>query len=167
MKRINLLVAVAALFALPSLGSAQASQNVTATITIDETLAITLNSGTVSFPNPTSVDFDAGYRAASTSTTITHRGNVNYHLQVSTASATMGATTKASSDLEWQATSVAYGGPTPWTPLSTTATNVVPNVTAGSYSTDTTVNYRMRLSYATDAPGTYSVTFTYTLIAAP
>jgi hypothetical protein len=126
---------------------AQTSQNATATITIVETLYVSVTNTTVTFNTPTSAQFLAGNIGASSGASVLdHGGNVTHTVQLQSSSANMVATIdpvnniKPASDL--QRTSIAKG----------------------NYPAAATVTYRMLLNFA-NAPDTYTLNFTYTVVA--
>ena len=143
--------------------AAQTSADVTATITIPQVLFISVDNTSVTFNQPTAADFNAGSIAANNATVVTHRGNIVHDVDIQTAATNMTAASgdpthvKPATDLQWST-----DGST-WTGVSTTAAKVVDDAPRGSGNV--TVQYRMLLDYATDAPDTYSLTFTYTVIA--
>ena len=168
MKRLTsalLTVGALSVMAMPALG--QTTANASSSITIGTVLYISAANPTVAFAGPAGTDFDAGYIASTTTTTITHRSNVRHSVSVAASSATMtpsgGAAgadaaraTKPASDLRWSSDGTTYNG------LTTSAAAVRSAVARGTYS-DLNVQYRMGLSYADDTPGTYGLNFTYTI----
>jgi hypothetical protein len=145
---------------------AQTSQNATATITIVETLYVSVTNTTVTFNTPTSAQFLAGNIGASSGASVLdHGGNVTHTVQLQSSSANMVATIdpvnniKPASDLQWSS-----NGGTSWNSLSTTAANLRTSIAKGNYPAAATVTYRMLLNFA-NAPDTYTLNFTYTVVA--
>ena len=150
-------------------GQAQTTVNGSSSITIGTVLYISAANTSVAFAAPTGTNFDAGYLNSTTTTAITHRGNVRHSITVAAGAATMTAsgggsgpdaarTTKPASDLRWSTDGSTYAG------LSTSAAAVRSAVARGAYS-DLNVQYQMALSYADDTPGTYALNFVYTVAA--
>lgn len=170
MRRILSLAALLGLFGA-SQALAQTTANGTASITIEETLSITGTNVDPTFAVPTSSDFSAGFVASSTTASLATSGNVAHNVQIrestgtATAMSATGAgarTDKPIGDFRWCTSSCTNGGA--FTQLSTTSTDILAaNLAAGDHTT--TVNYRMQVSSASDTPGTYSVGFTYTVVA--
>lgn len=160
-------LALAILAALSAQGvSAQnpavSSRTGTAQITIPTLLHIDVSNLAVSFGSPTFDDFDAGLIAATSgASVIDTRGNVVHDVTiVADAAAFTGPYTKPASDLQWS-----IDGGTSWTSLSTTATDVATAVARGTNASVATVDYQLLLDAALDVPGTYSLDFTYTVVA--
>lgn len=170
-------VALAAGLALCASGAgAQTQVNASASITVGTVLSLDVTNPTVTFSAPTVTNFDNGYVGNSSSNSvITHKGNVAHAVKVWTTASNMTASGGAGSgddvaraakpvgDLRWSTDG------TNFTNLTTSATaagggTVVSAARGGSHPTQE-VRYRMALSYADDTPGTYSLNFTYTIIA--
>lgn len=160
MRKLTMLLAGAlALFGATSLSA----QNATATVTIPTVLAINLTGNSFDF-NPTQTEFDAGVMGATGTSTLSTRGNVPHDIDITAGTNTFGYSgtytdpAKAASDLEW---STGSG----WTGLSTTAAPVVQGLSRGVNANAATVSYQLLLSYDNDVPGTYTLNFTYTVVA--
>lgn len=172
MKKHIMSVVVAAALVLAGAATAQAqntSASATAEITIPTVLFIDVTSdGLVSFDQPDATDFNNGFIPTSDQTTIDTKGNVVHDLTVVANSSEFtdsggNATSKPASDLLWSAsgdvTDASQGNPMP-----TSATDVATGLAKGDPSA-IAVDYGLLLDYATDAPATYSLSFTYTVVA--
>ena len=164
------------LVAMLALGSAAAAeaQNVTASITIPEVLSINVSNATVSFPAAQAGDYDASGLALiaagpANSSVIGTRGNVVHDIEVLATTSQFGFTAsqgdpdpgKPVADLEWSSDAGAT-----WTGLSSTvAGDIRSGIGRGVAASAATVQYRLRSSLASDVPGTYSVTFVYSVVA--
>lgn len=145
--------------------SAQSSVNGTSTITIQQVLYLAVSNTAVAFPVPTAANFNTGNVAASSAASVvSHAGNVTHSVKITAGAANMTATdvanVKPASDLEWSMDSG-----TNWTGVSTTAQSVRTSIAKGQHNSAATVQYRMQLDYSTDAPDTYTLPFTYTVVA--
>jgi len=164
---------------LPSAARAQAlscttamSLTVPASCYVDLTLQmstepvflLTLHGATINF-EPVGVGvLDAGAGAATAPTVATVAANAPWQVQVSAASAMWSGSgagaraDKPASDLLWSHTAV-----TGFTPLSVAPATVASGGPTGA--TDVPLYYHARVGWATDPPGTYTLTVTYTLTA--
>jgi hypothetical protein len=169
----NLALAAAAFLALGATDAyAQVSASASASATVTTSLALNVTNTTFSFGSLTSTDFDLGYKAAPTTSVISHRGNVRHTVSVAANAATFTGSNgtsatdavranKPASDLLWSRDAFATAG----TALSTTAAPVVTRSARGRYDNAVTVGYRFLLSYAQDTPGDYALALTYTIAA--
>jgi hypothetical protein len=163
MRKLTILVLGA--FALFGATNLSAQANATATVTIPTVLSVSLTGNSFNFA-PTQSEFDAGVMNASGSSTLSTKGNVQHAIEIAadnatfTYSGTQTDPSKPASDLEWSS-----DGGTNWTGLTTTAAQVGSNLARGAHASAATVDYHVLLSYANDVPGTYSLGFTYTVIA--
>lgn len=147
---------------MPEPATAQSQANATASIDIPQVLYVEVTNTSVTFPQPTASDFNTGHVSADVSSDITHRGNVAHDVTISADASnfTGGSGSKPASDLEWSA-----DGGSSWNSLSTTAANVVTGASAGQHNSAETVDYRMLLDYSTDAPDSYTLDLTYSVVA--
>ena len=169
MRKLALLTMAGALFGASG-AAAQSSVNASASITIPTVLEINVTNTTVGFPTPVLADFTTGSILSNTgSSSVSTRSNVVHDVEVVTAGGVTTMTyagtqtpapTKAASDLEWSTD----GGST-WTGLSDTPADVLTALARGAHSNAASVDYRMLLDLATDAPGTYSLAFVYSVVA--
>lgn len=164
--RRTLAVLAAGLMVLLAVRGAEAQADVasgSASITIGQVLAIDVTNTTVSFDNPDATDFDSGSMdATSGSSQIDTRGNVEHAVEI-TADADFfsgGGGSKPASDLRWSTDG--FGSQD--VGLSTTAARVVEGLSRGNNTGATSVDYRILLDYTTDAPDTYTLGFTYTVV---
>lgn len=164
MKKLTIAVLAMLAFGATDLtAQATAGQSATATVTIPSVLAINVTNTSIAF-NPTAANFAAGFVAGENASGIQTRGNVSHDLtiQADAASFTYSgsespAPTKAASDLLWSLDGSNF------TPISTSEQNL------GSFgrgvNSAATVYYRVALDYLADAPGAYTLGFTYTITA--
>lgn len=168
MRRAIGCLAVAAALAV-SLGAgdarAQTTANATATIQIPQVLYISVDETAITFNSPAvdATDFEAGFKAADQVSTVTHKGNIVHDVEIKADATDFTATNdpvnniKPASDFQYST-----DGGTNFTSISTTAADVVTAAASGSNTQQ--VNYQVLLSYA-DAPDTYTLGFTYTIVA--
>ncbi len=154
-----LVIAAAVLLSAPAQAAAQQQQTVTASITIPQLLYIDISSPTISFAVPTEADFNTGSIAALELTTVMYRGNVPHSVVLTAESPTFngGSNTKVAEDLLWS-----IDGST-WTGLSTSAAKLVAGAPQGQ--DQKVVSYALKLDYAKDQPATYTIAFTYSIVA--
>ncbi|MFW6331392.1 MAG: hypothetical protein ACOC3J_06670 [Gemmatimonadota bacterium] len=162
--RKTILAVVAAMVVSAGALSAQeavASRGGTATITIPTLLHIDVTNLSVEFDAPSFTDFTAEMiEANSEASVIDTRGNVVHDVTIEADAENMaGPWSKPASHLEWSTDG------SNWTGLSTSAADVVTGVARGSNATVASVLYRMVLDEEEDVPGTYTLDFTYTVIA--
>ena len=162
----NLAMMLVTVATLSASGVSAQTAAASASITIPQLLSIGVTNTTVTFAQPAFTDYDAGeITATSAASVITTRGNVVHDVTVAANAAAFtwaGTGTdpvKGAGDLQWS-----KDGST-WNPLSTTATDVLTALGRGSNAAAATVNYKMLLNEANDIPGTYSLNFTYTVVA--
>ncbi len=160
-KRVTTFLAALVLFGAGA-AAAQTTATATSSITIGQVLYIGLATGNPTFSSPTAADFNAGEITSSTSATVTHAGNVTHTVTIKADAANMTASVdpvndiKPASDLQWDAGSG-------WGSVSTSGADVVTSAPKGVGTA--TVNYKMLLDYSTDAPDTYTLGITYTVVA--
>lgn len=149
--------------------AAQTTANGTATITIGQVLYINVTNTAVTFPNPTGADYaatPAAVTATSGQSVIDHAGNITHDVEIASSADFFDAINvandgmKPSTHLEWSS-----DGGTSWTGVSTAPVDVVTAAAAGLYTGAATIDYRMLLDHTTDAPDTYTLDFTYTVVA--
>jgi hypothetical protein len=161
-------IALTLIAALSLFGASEAVAQVqtvqgNASILIPTLLHIEVSNVTVAFPTPDLAAWTAGEVDMSSGTSVVStRANVAHDVTIHADAATMtGPTAKAASDLQWGTAGTAGS----FTGLATTATNVVSGLARGTHATAAQVWYRMLIDEASDAPGTYSLAFTYTIVA--
>ena len=144
---------------------AQTTVNATATIQIPQVLYISVNETAITFNSPPVdvTDFEAGFKAADQVSTITHKGNIVHDVEIAANATDFTATNdpvnniKSAADFQYST-----DGGTNFTSISTSAADVVTAAPKGAGSQQ--VNYQILLAYA-DAPDTYTLGFTYTVVA--
>lgn len=130
------------------------------TISVPPVLYVGTSTGVVTF-TPTASHFDAGQIVTGSPVTVTHAGNLAHRVSVAASASTWSNSSKPADHLQWSRNS----GST-WTAFGTTAVNFHTSTSAASGRYDVAVLYRVQpLSYASDPPGTYSLSFTYTVVA--
>jgi hypothetical protein len=162
MKKVALTLVAALMLFGASEASAQTVQ-ANATLEIAQVLYIGGTGLDVTFPVPTATDFHAGSIAGNATTVIETRGNVFHDVNVRADAALMtgGSNVKAASDLQWSAT----GAEGSFLGLETTAANVVAGLPRGVHASAAEIWYRMALDIGADVVGTYTLAFTYTVVA--
>jgi len=146
--------------------AASATANVTG-YTNPALLRLTTSATTLTLV-PTIAAFDSS-RTPWVSTTLTIQANRTWKVSVSTSATQWTATgtfawqNKPIGDLQWRV-SAPYTS-TAWTSLTGTATQVAPQTGSGSAggSNAVTLDWSARLSWTSDAPGSYSIPVTLTL----
>ena len=126
---------------------------------------LTLAGGTVTFPAPTATDFINGYVYSTSGVTYTvnaTNGTASHTttIFIRATSANLG-NGKAMADLEWRRSDLAA-----WNAISATDTQVEQKIVVLNVLNDpwsNTVFFRMKLSWTTDAPATYSANYQITL----
>ncbi len=162
--RALLTIAVVAIVTYAPRARAQTTVNATATITIPQVLFISVDETNITFPQPGSTEFDAGLIGANEASTVTHKGNIVHDVELKADAANFTAlddpvnNIKAAADFQWS-----NDGGTNFTSISTTAADVVTAAPKGIGNQ--TVNYRILLDYLTDAEDTYTLGFTFTIVA--
>lgn len=126
---------------------------------------LTLAGGAVTFPAPTATDFINGYVYSTSGVTYTvnaTNGTASHTttILIRATSANLG-NGKAMADLEWRRSDLAA-----WNAISATDTQVEQKIVVLNVLNDpwsNTVFFRMKLSWTTDAPATYSANYQITL----
>ena len=126
---------------------------------------LTLGGGTVTFPAPTATDYINGYVYSTTGVTYTvdaTGGNQSHTTTISirATSANLGGG-KLLSELEWRRSDLAA-----WNTVTTTDAQVEQKIMIRTVLNDpwsNTIFFRMKLSWTTDAPATYSAGYQITL----
>lgn len=159
---VTLFVALAVMGATEARAQ-EATAPASASITIPTVISIEVTNAAVAFPSPTIEDFEEGEIAMSSpASVIRTRSNLAHGVTIEADDPEMsGPGEKPASHLLW-GTDGAAGS---FTPLSMSAADVVTGLARGVHNSAAEVWYRMVLDAATDAPGTYSLAFTYTAIA--
>ncbi|HSH46192.1 MAG TPA: hypothetical protein VK966_10065 [Longimicrobiales bacterium] len=118
-------------------------------------LRVTLAPTAVAFPTPAMADFDAGWiEHPGITVTITSRpGHADWELRLHAPDPGLGVYGKPLSDLQWRV----QGGA--WQPLS----QLDALVAQGVGDTDLVLEFRMRLDWETDIPGSYGTGLTFSL----
>jgi hypothetical protein len=126
--------------------------------------SLTLTGGTITFPTPTAADYINGY-VNSTSGVLftinsTNGATRTTTVSIRTTSANLGGS-KSIADLQWRRSDLAT-----WNSISLTDAQVEQRVVVNKGLNDpwsNTIFFRMNLNWATDAPATYSGSYTITL----
>lgn len=146
--------AVAIAIAMPLLASPLSAQKTT----------LTLTGGTITFPAPTAADYINGYVNSTTGVLYTINSvsgpNRTTTISIRTTSANLGGT-KSIADLMWRRSDLAT-----WTSISLTDAQVEQKPVVNKGLNDpwsNTIFFRMNLNWASDAPATYSGSYTITL----
>ncbi len=143
---------------------AQSTVNATATIQIPQVLYISVDETAITFNSPAvdATDFEAGFKAADQTSTVTHKGNIVHDVEIEAGATDFTAATDPVNNIK-PAADFQYStdGGSNFTSISTTATDVVTAAPKGGATQQ--VNYQILLSYA-DAPDTYTLGFTYTIV---
>lgn len=144
---------------------AQSTVNATATIQIPQVLFISVDETAITFNSPAvdATDFEAGFKAADQVSTVTHKGNIVHDVEIKADATDFTATNDPVNNIK-PAADFQYStdGGTNFSSISTTAADVVTAAPKGDNTQQ--VNYQILLSYA-DAPDTYTLGFTYTIVA--
>lgn len=137
--------------------SCPVATTVTATVPIVAT--VTLNAINTSFNPIALADFNTGYKFA-TGPSAEVKANAAWTLSVSSNASTFDAApwSKPAADLTWATT-----GNTPATAMSTSAATLMSGVATNGDSEG--IDYRWKLTFADDVPGSYSMTVNFTLTA--
>ena len=165
-RKLRTAAALAAL-ALGALGALSAGAGIARAQNTD----LTVTGAPLSFPAPTAADFNAGYLLYPSPVTIqvnavTGSARIDRVATVSVraTSATMG-NGKSVADLEWS-----YGSPVgPWQAMSTLAATVDSKAMQKNRVNDPwsgQIYFRLRLSWATDTPATYTAGLEFLLSVA-
>ena len=126
--------------------------------------ALALTGGTITFPAPTAADYINGYVNSTTGVLYTinsvNGANRTTTISIRTTSANLGGT-KSIADLMWRRSDLAT-----WTSISLTDAQVEQKPVVNKGLNDpwsNTLFFRMNLNWATDAPATYTGSYTITL----
>lgn len=167
MRKLTMALAVvAAMYGVQGASAQNTEVNAGASITIPQLLSIDVSNTAVTFAQPALADWNAGYIGNSSAASVVDtRGNVTHRVTISADAATMGYAgdeddpLKPAGDLQWSNSGGSFAG------LTTGGANVVSGLSRGSNTAAAEVSYRMLLSDAADVPGTYSLAFTFTVVA--
>jgi hypothetical protein len=142
-----------------------ASATATATINIPTVLGIDVSDTNIAFDDPTVTDFEAGFIASTDQSVIDTKGNVAHDLTVEADASNFsgGSGSKPASDLVWS-TGGAITVPGDGTGLSTSPATITSGLGRGVNASAATVDYGILLDFGTDAPDSYTLSFTYTLV---
>lgn len=162
-------LAVALLLVVAGVATAEAqSTTATAEINIPTVLFMDVSGTTVNFTDPTASDFENGVIPADNSTTIDTKGNVAHDVtvQAEADNFTGGSGNKPATDLVWS-TSGAVSAPGDGSSVPQSSGSPVDVATGLSQGNPSaiTVDYGVLLDYGTDEPATYTLDFTYTVVA--
>jgi hypothetical protein len=169
MKKLAVTLALTAAFLLGSASSAhgQDTEVINASVTIPTMLVLSVSSNTLAFGTATEADLDAGTMAGPAAMDLAYKGNVPMDLDVAAYTDFCDAVdaandnTKPSTDLSFTAS----GGSSASGTLDTTGDNLFSGLARGSYASGTTsVTYDVVTAW-TEAPDTYTLSFTFTLSA--
>jgi hypothetical protein len=133
---------------------------VTTSATVNTVMQLTLSSNTTDLGTPTVADFNAGFKdAVGPSATVS--SNIPWTVTVAATNPFSGpmGTAKPASDVSFSATA-AYDA-SQGKALGSTGTPLFSGKAGQNFSSP--VAYRTKWSYASDAPGAYSITVTFTL----
>jgi len=126
--------------------------------------SLTLSGGTITFPAPTATDYINGFVNSTTGVTFSVNAinglSRTTTISIRTTSANLGGG-KAIADLQWRRSDLAI-----WNSISLTDAQVEQMIVVNKGLNDpwaNTIFFRMNLNWATDAPGTYSGSYTITL----
>ena len=120
---------------------------------------LTVDTSVVSFSSPSATDFDAGYVEKLSANTLTVESDVDWKLAISGSVTTWSCsgiecwTSKPRADIEWRESLGSYAALTGTAATVTTGTDTTPG------TEDVVVDYRVKLDWTTDAPGTYDYDF--------
>jgi hypothetical protein len=126
--------------------------------------SLTLTGGTITFPTPTATDYINGYVNSTTGVLFTinatNGGSRTTTISIRTTSPNLGGA-KVIGDLQWRRSDLAT-----WSSISLTDAQVEQRIAVSKGLNDpwsNTIFFRMILNWATDAPATYSGSYTITL----
>ena len=157
MKKVIFLTLVLCLgLAMGAFAEPAAPTNVTVGVAVVDTQELVNNNTLVTLPTPTAANYNAGYTDIATGQ-LTVRSNVPWRLDVRTENwSSPTGVNKALVDFQWkrQIHSVFQS--------SSSNNQLVVNSTPTA-GTNININYRMKLDWANDAPGDYSLVQLYTL----
>lgn len=162
-------LAVALLLVVAGVATAEAqSTTATAEINIPTVLFMDVSGTTVSFDDPAAADFENGVIPANNSTTIDTKGNVAHDVTVQAEADNFsgGSGNKPAGDLIFS-TGGGISAPGDGTSVPESSGSPVDVATALSRGNPgaVTVDYGILLDYTTDEPDTYTLDFTYTVVA--
>lgn len=131
----------------------------TVTATVPIVATVTLNTISTSFNPIALADFNTGYKFATGPTAVV-KANAAWTLSVSSNASTFDVApwSKPAGDLTWANT-----GNTPTTAMSTTAATLMSGVATNGDNGG--IDFRWKLTFADDIPGSYSMTVNFTLSA--
>lgn len=116
--------------------------------------ALSVDSNTFNFSQPTRFDFDNGYIEAAQATTLTVNSDTDWVVKIETTNADLGGYGKPLSDFQWRKSGGAYQ----------TITTSYADADTGSAGTNYIyIDYKMLLFWDRDEPWTYSLSLTYLL----
>ena len=148
------------------LGCSGATCTVEISMPISDILRVSLSVPSVALGSPSDVDYAAGYRdVAGPAVTVTVKANRPVSLQMSGQSAVFGYAgsmsnpSKPASNLLWATSAAALNG----TPFNMGAPATL--YSGAATSTALSLYFRTLWNFATDVPGTYSLTISFTLSA--
>ncbi len=125
----------------------------------------TVTGSTISFPAPTAADYVAGWINSSSGVTFTVAQNTTLKSRTTIVSILSVANSlgngKAIGDLQWQRADLAT-----WNSITLTNVQVEQRVLVPGGANDpwsNTINFRLLLNWATDAPATYTASYQITL----
>jgi hypothetical protein len=125
---------------------------------------LTLAGGTITFPAPAAADYIAGFVNSTTGVTFTVAAQTGTArtttISIRSTSANLGGG-KVIGDLQWRRSDLAT-----WNSITLTDAQVEQRIVIRGVSNDpwsNTIFFRMNLSWATDAPATYSANYQITL----
>jgi hypothetical protein len=174
MKKLQAVAIGAALLAVAGSASAQQTRTGSASLTIPEVMVFEATNTDVQFSQPGVADYDAGYKAASQTSVLSHRANVRHSITIQADQANFTATnpvpetggaaanvarTKPAADLLWSTNGTNFNA------LTTTAAKVVNQTSAAGTLATATVSYRVALAWNLDTPGQYVLPFRYVMFA--
>lgn len=147
---------------------AQTSTTATATVNVPTVLFMDVTGTSINFSGVDATDFENGFAASGDVTTIDTKGNVAHDVtvQAETDNFSGGSGTKPATDLLWS-TSGSISAPADGNSVPQSSGSAVDVATALSQGDPAaiSVEYGVLLDYASDEPATYSLDFTYTVVA--
>lgn len=150
---------------IPSLSWADETEHTTVGVTVPTLFSLVLSTPSFSFSDIGVSEMNTGYVEAIDALTITLSSNVAWTLSVKTYDENMGTSTNGSyvkplNDFLWRKDGGSYAA----------ITNNDVEVTSDenyAHDNEVTLDYKMLLDWAEDAPGEYGLTVTVTLAEAP
>lgn len=134
----------------------------TVSATVPYLAALTASTTAISLGTVTAAQMTAGYSSTVAGPTVQVAANFTYSLAATSGGFT--STTKATNDLEVATNTTGVTATTGFSGLGTSV-SLASSASATSASTTLYTYFRMKLSWASDAPKSYSSTVTYTLTA--